>query len=76
MPVKDLINGMNDVPDKVEKVADGLMYRDFRVVGVLLNKLKLKKYLKLTTIEIMCSSIFMMGFIATFIISIIRIVMK
>ena len=40
------------------------------------NKLKLKKYVKLTTIEIMCSSIFMMGFIATFIIAIIRIVVK
>ena len=40
------------------------------------NKLKLKKYLKLTTIEIMCSSIFATGFITTFIISIIRLVTK
>lgn len=40
------------------------------------NKLKLKKYLKLTTIEIMCSSIFTIGFITTFIISIIRLVTK
>ena len=51
MPVKDLINDMNDVPDNVAKVADGLMYRDFRVVGVLLNKLKLKNTTAIKTIN-------------------------
>ena len=51
MPVKDLINGMNDVPEKVEKIANGLMYRDFRVVGVLLNKLKLKNTTAIKTIN-------------------------
>lgn len=42
MPVKDLIESMTDVPNKVKKVAEGLMYRDFRTVGILLKKLKLK----------------------------------
>jgi len=51
MPVKDLICAMNDVPAKVADVAEGLMYRDFRVVGVLLNKLKLKNTTKIKTIS-------------------------
>ena len=42
MPVKDLVESMTDVPNKVKKVAEGLMYRDFRTVGILLKKLKLK----------------------------------
>lgn len=49
MPVKDLIESMNDVPNDVTNIANGLMYRDFRVVGVLLNKLKLKNTTKIKT---------------------------
>ncbi len=51
MPVKDLIESMNDVPAKIKKIASGLMYRDFRVVGVLLNKLKLKNTTAIKTIN-------------------------
>lgn len=51
MPVKDLADALNDVPPEVKKVADGLMYRDFRVVGVLLNKLALKNTTKIKTIN-------------------------
>ena len=51
MPVKDLINSLNDVPAKVAQIAGGLMYRDFRVVGVLLNKLKLKNTTAFKTIN-------------------------
>lgn len=51
MPVKDLVEAMNLVPDTVQKVASGLMYRDFRVVGVLLDKLKLKNTTKIKTIN-------------------------
>ena len=40
MPVKDLIAGMKEgVPANVREVADGLQYRDFITVGVLLNKM-------------------------------------
>ena len=41
MPVKDLINGMNDVPSDISDIANGLPYRDFVTVGVLVNKLNL-----------------------------------
>ncbi len=44
MPIKDLIHSFegDPVPTKVKKVANGLMYRDFMTVGVLLDKLKIK----------------------------------
>ncbi|MDJ0764499.1 MAG: NAD(P)/FAD-dependent oxidoreductase [Myxococcota bacterium] len=43
MPVIDLINGMiPSAPRAVKQVANGLMYRDFITVGLLLNRLKLK----------------------------------
>lgn len=32
MPVKDLVEGMNDVPDDIRNVAAGLPYRDFVTV--------------------------------------------
>lgn len=51
MPVKDLIESMNDVPQDIHEVATGLMYRDFRVVGVLLDKLKLKNTTAIKTIN-------------------------
>lgn len=51
MPVKDLINAMNDVPAEIHHIADGLLYRDFRVAGILLNKLKLKNTTAISTIN-------------------------
>lgn len=44
MPVKDLVAGIEGekVPPKVQKVAGGLMYRDFITVGLLLKKLAIK----------------------------------
>ncbi len=43
MPVKDLILGMGEnVPAKAHEVAEGLLYRDFITVGLLLKKLKVK----------------------------------
>jgi len=39
MPVKDLINIMDDIPQNVKEIANGLVYRDFIAVGVLLDKL-------------------------------------
>jgi protoporphyrinogen oxidase len=38
MPVRELVKGMNDVPPEVRQVADGLMYRDFLTVGLLVRK--------------------------------------
>ncbi|MBO4294327.1 MAG: NAD(P)/FAD-dependent oxidoreductase [Alphaproteobacteria bacterium] len=51
MPVKDLCKAMGDVPEEIKEISEGLMYRDFRVVGVLLNKLALKNKTKIKTIN-------------------------
>jgi protoporphyrinogen oxidase len=38
MPVKELIGMMSEVPGDVRQIADGLSYRDFITVGLLLDK--------------------------------------
>jgi protoporphyrinogen oxidase len=43
MPIKDLISGMgHGVPENVREISDGLTYRDFITVGLLVNQLKIK----------------------------------
>ena len=44
MPIKDLITEMNDVPPLISKIAEGLPYRDFVTVGILVDKLKLTNH--------------------------------
>jgi len=52
MPVKDLILAMGDkAPSKVKAVSDGLQYRDFITVGLLLNKLKIQNETKIPTLH-------------------------
>lgn len=51
MPIKDLIAGMNDVPREIQQVANGLPYRDFITVGLLVNELKIKNKTKLATLN-------------------------
>ena len=50
MPVKDLVLGMNDVPEEYREIAEGLPYRDYMTVGVLIPKLNLKNETKTKTI--------------------------
>jgi protoporphyrinogen oxidase len=50
MPIKDLVIGMNDVPAQYVKIAEGLPYRDYMTVGVLISKLNLKNETKIKTI--------------------------
>ncbi|MBP9995750.1 MAG: NAD(P)/FAD-dependent oxidoreductase [Lachnospiraceae bacterium] len=50
MPVKDLVEGMNDVPEDKRAIASGLPYRDYITLGVLVPKLRLKNKTKLKTI--------------------------
>lgn len=50
MPVKDLVEGMNDVPEAYRRIAAGLPYRDYMTVGVLIPRLKLKNETKIKTI--------------------------
>ncbi len=41
MPIKDLVNGVRPLPpEKVVEVANGLVYRDFITVGLLIKKFK------------------------------------
>lgn len=51
MPLKDLVHGMNDVPENVKEVAEGLPYRDYVTIGMLFNKLNLKNETKLKTLN-------------------------
>ena len=52
MPVRDLINSFeSDVPSDVQEVAQGLMYRDFITVGLLLKEMKIKNETKNKTIN-------------------------
>ncbi len=50
MPVKDLVCGMNDVPENEFRIAKGLPYRDYMTLGVLVKKLNLKNKTKLKTV--------------------------
>ena len=49
MPVKDLAEGMNDVPEDILAIASGLPYRDYMTVGVLIPHLNLKNETKIKT---------------------------
>ncbi len=49
MPVKDLVEGMNDVPKDISAIASGLPYRDYMTVGVLIPHLNLKNETKTKT---------------------------
>ncbi len=50
MPVKDLIHGMNDVPQNPARIAAGLPYRDYMTLGVLVKRLNLSNKTKLKTV--------------------------
>jgi len=52
MPIKELIPAIEgNVPSEVKEVAQGLMYRDFITVGLLLKKLKIKNNTKIKTVN-------------------------
>ncbi len=51
MPIKDLINGMNDVPDNIKNIASNLPYRDFITVGLLLNQLEIENKTNIETVK-------------------------
>ncbi|MBR1524789.1 MAG: NAD(P)/FAD-dependent oxidoreductase, partial [Lachnospiraceae bacterium] len=50
MPIKDLVSGMNDVPEDILRIAKGLPYRDYMTVGVLVKRLKLENRTKTKTV--------------------------
>lgn len=51
MPLKDLVLGMNDVPAHISEIAQGLPYRDYVTVGLLLKDMNLKNKTKLKTLN-------------------------
>ncbi|MDO8592368.1 MAG: NAD(P)/FAD-dependent oxidoreductase [bacterium] len=52
MPIKELIPALGEnAPGGVKRVAQGLMYRDFITVGLLLKKLKIKNDTKIKTVN-------------------------
>ncbi len=52
MPVQELIQAMNpEPPANVREVANGLQYRDFITVGVLLKKMKIKNETVIPTVN-------------------------
>jgi len=52
MPVKDLIGAISaQIPSDVKKVSDGLRYRDFITVGLLLKNIKIKNRTKFETVN-------------------------
>ncbi len=50
MPIKDLVGGMNDVPENEARIAKGLPYRDYMTVGVLIDHLNLENKTNMKTI--------------------------
>lgn len=50
MPLKDLVGGMNDVPETPARIAKGLPYRDYMTLGVLVKNLKLENKTQLKTV--------------------------
>jgi len=52
MPVKDLVGGFigNKVPEEIKEIAEGLPYRDFMTVGLLVKKLNLINKTKIKTL--------------------------
>ncbi len=51
MPVRDLVAGMGDaVPEEEKRIAEGLPYRDYMTVGMLVDKLALVNKTKVQTL--------------------------
>lgn len=50
MPIKDLVVGMNDVPEDMLNIAKGLPYRDYKTIGVLVKHLNLKNQTNIQTL--------------------------
>lgn len=51
MPLKDLVAGMNGVPEEIAGIAAGLPYRDFVTVGLLVDRLELKNLTDIPTLS-------------------------
>lgn len=50
MPIRELVDDLPAVPAEIKAIADGLPYRDFVTVGLLVNRLNLKNETRLKTL--------------------------
>lgn len=50
MALSELVESLSEKPKKAERIASGLMFRDFQTVGVLVKKMKLKNETKIKTL--------------------------
>lgn len=50
MPLKDLAAGMREVPEEIAEIAQGLPYRDYMTLGVLVRKMGLHNQTKTPTL--------------------------
>ena len=50
MPIRDLVAGMNDVPEEARRIAAGLPYRDYMTLGVLVKRLALENRTAMPTV--------------------------
>lgn len=41
IPIKNLIKMINNVPEKIRNISDGLIYRNFRAAGVLVDRMRI-----------------------------------
>ncbi len=51
MPIKDLVEGMNDVPRGIQEIASDLPYRDYMTLGILVPKINLKNETRIRTVS-------------------------
>lgn len=51
MPIKDLVEASDNVPEDVRRISSQLPYRDFITVGLLLDKLEIENKTKMKTIN-------------------------
>ena len=51
MPIKDLFQAINKIPNNIKEISNNLPYRDFITIGVLLPTLQLKNETKIKTIH-------------------------
>lgn len=49
MALRDLVRGLGDVPPEVQRIGEGLPYRDFVTVGVLVKRICLRNTTKIKT---------------------------
>jgi len=52
MPIKELINSLKTgIPENIKKISDGLIYRDYMQIGLLMKDMKLKNHTGVKTIN-------------------------